>query len=259
MTKALVTCGKNPGVLVFVKLFAQDSFYGDASFIAQISADQQLLLPAVSLADYIHRLLNLCLDNHIEVVFAMSAAEQELLAEATELFSEFNIQLRLPDLITRKLLQNPKELFFNLEKQSVKTVSFQTTNSFAAFSKACLALGYPTESIAVASVQNLGLIWIVNDQLKTKTFAAMPVIPFTKAAKLFASDEELLLRQISPGKQNIVYASFIDGKLESLWDAENESMKDLIILVGAELKLNGLFGFYMQNNQLFDLKTFAVI
>ncbi|RYE20169.1 MAG: hypothetical protein EOP42_27870, partial [Sphingobacteriaceae bacterium] len=92
MTKVLVTCGAHPGVYFLEKWFPQVEFiYGDAVFITQISASQQSLLPQVSEGDFIHQLLNVCLDNQINAVFAMSFAEQELLAEAVELFSEFEI------------------------------------------------------------------------------------------------------------------------------------------------------------------------
>lgn len=259
MIKALITCGKHPGIYFLEKWLPQyEFFYGDASFIAQISSDQQLLLPAVSQADFIHRLLNLCLDNQIEVVFAMAEAEQELLAEATELFSEFHIQLRLPDLNTRKLLQNQEELFLKLEKHSVKTVSFQTTNSFATFSKACLALGYPTESIAVAVNQNADLVWLINDQLKTNSLSGKAVIPFTKAAKLFSGNEKLLLRQFSPSKQKTVYASFIDKKLESVWNIGEIISEEFIKQIGTELELNGLFEIDFQQEQLFNVKPHFV-
>ncbi len=257
MTKALITCGNHPGVYFLEKWFPGFAFvYGDASFIAPISASQQLILPKVSETDYIHQLLNICLNQQIDAVFAMSFAEQELLAEATNLFSEFNINLFLPDLITRKLLFNPKELFAKLNFSGIKAVSFQITSSFAEFSKACLQLGYPTESVAVASLLNLDLIWIINDQLKNYNLDGKSVIPFIKAAKLFAADELLLLRRFYPSNQK-VYASFMDGKLESVWNLESIS-EETIAELGFQLQLNGLFEIQFQQEQLFNLKPFFV-
>ncbi len=257
MTKALITCGQHPGVYFLEKWFPHVDFvYGDASFIAQISASQQLLLPKVSQADYIHELLNICLDQQINAVFAMGFAEQELLAEAVELFSEFNINLFLPNLITRKLLFNPKELFEKLNFCGIKTVPFQITSSFAEFSKACLQLGYPTESIAVASLLNLDLVWIINDQIKNYNLDGKPVIPFIKAAKLFAAEELLLLRAFHPSNQK-VYASFIDGKLGPVWNTDLSS-EETIAKLGLHLQLNGLFEIQFQQEQLFNIKPFFV-
>ena len=257
MTKALITCGQHPGVYFLEKWFPHVDFvYGDASFITQISESQQVLLPKVSQGDYIHELLNTCLDQQIDAVFAMAFAEQELLAEAVELFSEFNINLFLPDLITRKLLFDPAELFAKLNFCGIKTVSFQITSSFAEFSKACLQLGYPTESIAVASLQNLDLVWIINDQLKNNNLDGKPVIPFIKAAKLFAADELLLLRAFHSSNQK-VYASFIDGKLEPVWNLKSIS-EETIAKLGFHFQLNGLLEIQFQQEQLFNIKPFFV-
>jgi hypothetical protein len=260
MTKALITCGQNPGVYFLEKWFLDFNFiYGDASFIAQISASQQVLLPKVSQGDYIHELLNVCLDQQIDAVFAMSFAEQELLAEAVELFSEFNIKLFLPDLITRKLLFDTKVLFEKLKFFGIKTVPYQVTSSFGEFSKACLQLGYPTESVAVVSLQNPDLVWIVDDQLPAKTFSGKPVISFIKAAKLFAAEEMLLLRPFQPSTQKIIYTSFTYGKLDSVWNATEMISEEIIQQIGNELQLNGLFEITLQQEQLFSLKPFVVI
>lgn len=257
MTKALITCGQHPGVYFIEKWLPGFEFvYGDASFITQISASMQVLLPKVSQGDYIHELLNICLDQQIEMVFAMTFAEQELLAEAVELFSEFNIKLHLPNLMLRKLIFNPAALFAKLNFCGIKTVSFQITSSFAAFSKACLQLGYPTESIAVASLLNLDLVWIINDQIKNYNLDGKPIIPFIKAAKLFAADELLLLRAFHPSNQK-VYASFIDGKLGPVWNT-GLSSEETIAKLGFYLQLNGLFEIQFQQEQLFNIKPFFV-
>ena len=259
MTKALITSGQHPGVYFLEKWLPQYHFiYGDASFIEQIPVSQQLLLPSVLQPDYIHQLLNICLDQQINIVFAMSAAEQELLAEATELFAEFDIQLHLPDLISRKLLYNLTELFQHISFNGIKTVSFQTTSSFAEFSKACLKLGYPTESIAVTSVQNPTLIWIVNDLLQPKTINGKPVIPFTKAARLFAADELLFLRTFRPSNQKTVYASFTGKKLVSAWNAAESVSEEILQQIGLQLELNGLFELSFEQEQLFNIQPFNV-
>ncbi|MGI4749661.1 MAG: hypothetical protein ACRYFB_03410 [Janthinobacterium lividum] len=253
MMKALITCGQNPAVYFLEKWLPLVEFiYGDTSFITQISASQQLLLPKVAQADYIHELLNICLDQQIDTVFAMSFAEQELLAEAVELFSEFNIKLHLPDLNSRKLLLNPAEILQKLNFSGIKTVSFRVASSFAEFSKACLQLGYPTESIAVASMQNLNLVWIIDDQFKHNNLDGKPVISFIKAAKLFAAEELLLLRKFTASTQK-VYASFSNGKLETCWNLGNLS-EEVILKTGVELQLNGLFEIQFQQEELFNIK-----
>ncbi|MVN20855.1 ATP-grasp domain-containing protein [Mucilaginibacter arboris] len=260
MTKALITCGQNPSVYFLEKWLPQYEFiYGDASFIAQIPSIQQIILPQVSQADYIHQVLNICLDNQIDAVFPMSFSEQELLAEATELFSEFNIQLHLPDLITRKLLSNPAEVLQKLNFSGIKTVPFRVTSSFGEFSKACLQLGYPTENIAVAAVENPDLVWLINDLYKTASLGGKPVISFTKAAKLFAANEMLLLRTFRPSTQKLMYASFTGEKLTSVWNLGAIISKETIKQIGTALQLNGLFEICFQEHQLFNLKPFAVV
>ncbi len=256
MTKTLVTCAQHPGVYFLEKWFPQLAFiYGDTVFTDHISDSQQLLLPKVAEADFIHQILNICLDNQINAVFAMCFAEQELLAEAVELFSEFEIRLHLPDLNSRKQLGNQPEILQKLHFNGIKTVSHQTANSFSELSKACLQLGYPTENVAVCSIQNPDLVWILNDQLKTNYLDGKPIIPFTKAAKLFAAEELLLLRKFDASTQKTVYASFNGGKLESVW---NPFLSEEIKQAGAVLRLNGLFEIEFQHEEIFNLKPFFV-
>ena len=263
MTKALITCGNNPGVYFLEKWFPQTDFiYGDTSFIAQISAPQQVLLPSVLQPDFIHQLLNVCLDNQIESVFAMAAAEQELLAEAVELFAEFNIKLNLPDLLTKKYLLKEASLLESLREAGIQTVPFQTSNSVETFSKACLALGYPTETLAISSAENLELIWLMDDQLsKTRAvFQGKPVVPFTKAIKLFHPNELLLLRKFHRPSFKTCYAVFTDGKLVSAWNALAAEEIELLEQVSGQLDLNGIFEFYFQEkHHLFGLKPFSVV
>ncbi|MEX8547834.1 MAG: hypothetical protein V5804_09540 [Mucilaginibacter sp.] len=261
MTKTLITCGHHPSVYFLEKWLPPASFiYGDASFTAQISVSQQLLLPKVSQPDFIHQLLNICLDNQIESVFAMAAAEQELLAEAVELFEEFNIKLNLPDLISKKHLLKEASLLESLQEAGIQTVPFQTSDSAETFSKACLILGYPTETLAISSAENPGLLWLMDDHLaKTKTaFQGKPVIPFIKAMKLFPN-EMLLLRKFHQPTFKTCYAVFTDKKLVSAWNASADEEK-LLNQVSEQLNLNGIFEFNFQEKQhLFGLKPFSVI
>lgn len=261
MTKTLITCGNQPGVYFLEKWLLPTGFiYGDASFTAPISVPQQLLLPTVSQPDFIHQLLNICLDNQIENVFAMAAAEQELLAEAVELFEEFNIKLHLPNLNARKYLLKEASLLKSLHEAGIQTVPFQTSDSAETFSKACLALGYPTETLAISSAEKPELLWLMDDNLdKTKTvFQGKPVISFIKAMKLFPN-EMLLLRKFHQPTFKTAHAVFTHGKLVSAWNASAAEEK-LLNQVSEQLKLNGIFEFNFQEKQhLFGLKPFSVV
>ena len=261
MTKTLITCGNHPGVYFLEKWLPPASFiYGDASFTARISVSQQLLLPKVSQPDFIHQLLNICLDQQIESVFAMAAAEQELLAEAVELFEEFNIKLHLPNLNTRKYLLKEASLLESLHEAGIQTVPFQTSNSAETFSKACLALGYPTETLAISSTEKPELVWLMDDNLaKTKTvFQGKPVISFIQAMKLFGQNELLLLRKFHQQTFKTAHAVFTHGKLVSAWNTSADEEK-LMNQVSEQLKLNGIFEFNFQEQHLFGLKPFSVI
>lgn len=263
MTKTLITCGNNPGVYFLEKwLPPADFIYGDASFIAQISVSQQVLLPSVLQPDFIHQLLNICLDRHIESVFAMAAAEQDLLAEAVGLFEEFGIQLYLPNLLTKKYLLKEASLLQGLTQSGIDIVPFQTSASVETFSKACLALGYPTETLAISAAENPEMLWLMDDQLaKTKTvFQGKPVISFIKAIKLFNPNEFLLLRKFHQPSFKKTYAVFTGGNLVSVWNTlANEEIK-LLNQVSEQLKLNGIFEFYFQGqHHLFGLKPFSVV
>lgn len=263
MTKTLITCGNNPGVYFLEKWLSDCTFvYGDASFIAPISTSQQLLLPLVSQPDFIHQLLNICLDQQIESVFAMAAAEQELLAEAVELFEEFNIKLNLPNINARKYLLKEALLLQNLAERGIAVVPFQTSASVESFSKACLALGYPTETLAVSAVEKPELIWLIDDQsAKTKTaFQGKPVISFIKAMKLFGPNEALLLRKFHQPTFKPTHAVFSNGKLVSAWNTSAKEEIEKLNQLAEILNLNGIFEFnFQEKHHFFALKPFSVV
>ncbi|MCD8742068.1 hypothetical protein LT679_15750 [Mucilaginibacter roseus] len=62
-----------------------------------IEAGKMLQLPHPSSASYAHQMLTLCLDKGVVAVFPLEQQEAVLLAEAAQLFNEFNIVLHLPD------------------------------------------------------------------------------------------------------------------------------------------------------------------
>lgn len=62
-----------------------------------IESGKMVQLPSPAAASYAHRMLTLCLDRDIAAVFLLEEAEAALLAEAFQLFNEFNIVLHLPD------------------------------------------------------------------------------------------------------------------------------------------------------------------
>ncbi|MCC8407469.1 hypothetical protein LJ707_00905 [Mucilaginibacter sp. UR6-1] len=62
-----------------------------------ISSGKMVKLPSPESVSYAHQMLTFCLDNDIAAIFPLEEKEAALLAEAVQLFNEFNITLHLPD------------------------------------------------------------------------------------------------------------------------------------------------------------------
>ena len=256
MNKALITCGNQPGVYFLEKWLPDfDFIYGDASFIAVIPVNQQLLLPSTHHPSYIHELLTICIDQQINALFPMASREQELLAEAAELFTEFDIQLFLPDIKTHRQLKNDLEVLQTAAQFGLQTIPHRFTESFAEFSKACLDLGFPDQQIAINKPNQPGNFWLLNERFNVDNFD-IPQIDFSSAAKIFGKQNLLLLRQYITGEQSLFYAVCFKGKIT--FCSNPAAIEAGFLQMTQALSLSGIWQIRLHQGKLFSLKLYSI-
>ena len=99
--KILLTGGKSAVALKLLKAFTNYSVvladYGDVPLFA--SKDYQFISLGIKNEDILaHNLLNYCLNEGLTTILPLHSFEVEALAKAKILFSEFNIEVLLPNL-----------------------------------------------------------------------------------------------------------------------------------------------------------------
>ncbi|HEY9535891.1 MAG TPA: hypothetical protein VIQ77_15245 [Mucilaginibacter sp.] len=76
-----------------------DIILGDYHDLPQFMLSDKLIkLPDPALASYAHRMLSLCLDNGISVIYVLDNKETDQLTEARQLFAEYDIQINADEI-----------------------------------------------------------------------------------------------------------------------------------------------------------------
>lgn len=79
------------------KFTADEVILGDYHDLPQfmLKSGKMVQLPNPQSTSYAHQMLTFCLDNAIDKVYALDGQEAALLAEATQLFKEYSIDIQL--------------------------------------------------------------------------------------------------------------------------------------------------------------------
>ncbi|MBS1526986.1 MAG: hypothetical protein JST19_15125 [Bacteroidetes bacterium] len=77
------------------KIGGENILLGDYAELPEIlvSSHNMIRLPDPSDASYVHKMLALCLDRNITALYALRDAENKLLMESKQLFSEYGIHI----------------------------------------------------------------------------------------------------------------------------------------------------------------------
>lgn len=257
MKRVIITAGQNSQVHFLEKWLPGDQFiFGIHTPINSIPTGNQVLVPSPDHPNFVHALLNVCLDHQIKSVYPLSRSEQDLLAEALTLFDEFGIRLIFPDMIARQLIQQPYEMLNQLIMDDISTVPFFVAETFNEFSKGCLQLGYPSSAVSFTNAARPGPVWLINEG---KGFNDLNVYPitFSQAAHMLnrENQEPTLLRKISENRQSH-WVNFETGSLKGSWLMLDEAESRLINNLGAALNLSGIYLVQLQDkSRVYNLST----
>ncbi|MGV8878224.1 MAG: hypothetical protein ACOH2A_04250 [Sphingobacteriaceae bacterium] len=257
MIKVLLTAAEYPQVHFLEKWLPGDRFvFGTNEQLHGIIAANQVLIPDTDHPNYVHALLNICLDNQISVVYPMKMDEQNLLSEAFTLFYEFGIRLEIPDTLIRELLLHPYEMLNCLVMENMPVVPFFLAESFDEFSKGCLQMGYPATAVSFTTAVIPGPVWQISEQKGLKKAYGFPVT-FSQAAYKLKQENEMavLIRPVAKNMQSH-WTVFEDGQLKGSWLILEETENQLLKNLGNTLKLTGIYHIQIQDRTLiYNLST----
>lgn len=251
MITVLLTAAQSPQVHFLEKWLPGDRFIlGTNEQLSGIAAENQVLIPNTDHPNYVHALLNICLDKQISVVYPMKMEEQNLLSEATTLFYEFGIRLQISDTLIRQLLQQPYEMLNHLVMENIPAVPFSLAESFNEFSRGCLQMGYPATGVSFTTALIPGPIWQIVEQKCSKRPDGFPVT-FSQAARKLNQENEnsVLIRRVSKKMQSH-WAVFEEGKLNGSWLILEETENQLLKNLGNALNLTGIYHIQIQDRTL---------
>ena len=98
----LITAASTSGAYALKnKLGSDNILLGDYEELPDfmLKSSKMLRLPDPAESSYTHQILSLCLDNHIDTIYALRHNEAELLLNSSQLFAEYGISIFTDDKI----------------------------------------------------------------------------------------------------------------------------------------------------------------
>ncbi len=150
----------------------------DRDLLLADSTRQKNTIPkATGTSSYAHELLTFCLNKGIDEVVPLKEQEIVALAEAKVLFTEYDINLLIPDLLQLRGLPALNGTHF-AEKRTVV--------DFNEFSKTLLGLGYPEGYFCFGDSEGKGDLILLDDSVKynPSAWTMATTVPFISVGKL---------------------------------------------------------------------------
>ncbi len=156
------------------------------------------IIPSAASNSFAHQFLNHCLNQQIQVVFALKADEQKALNQSKILFDEFGIDLIFLD--TNQLANLNDSSFFDINIKNLQPIT-----NFESFSTSLLNEGYPNKNVWFGRADGVGNIYLINDNTPAANFLWLNSISlsFTQVSKL-VNQTPFVPLHIYPTKENIL-------------------------------------------------------
>lgn len=257
MNNTLITGAEHHQMHFLERWLPHESFiWGTRQYLSHLKDESQVLIPQVTHPNFVHAVLNICLDKGISQIYPTAKAEQVLLNEALILFSEFDIQVYCPTTLTHQLLQNPGELLNRFKDEDIDTVPYLLATDFKQFSEACVQLGYPNNNVSFTGLNGKQPVYFMGEHSSSLSCDEFRV-SFVQAAQLLNRDinSTLLLR-----KRGDVVANhrlcYHKGVLMSSWLDVPVDEKLAIEAIGKILNLHGIYQIELHNNHfIYQIST----
>lgn len=190
-----------------------------------------------------HQLLAFCLDHQIEKIFPLRSSEIIPLLESKILFDEYGIEIMLTPQKLQQLSIYDKEV-----------------DSFSALSLGLIALGYPTQSIAIADALGSGNMISLDDTINDNAliWSGIESLNFNQLGKWFNQSN---FKKIHLHRINVVLKQFYvllnNGEIICDEDLGNEILTQLKSLKLQD-EAKGLLHIVINNQQIIRVKNAAL-
>jgi hypothetical protein len=219
----------------------------DEEIIFADSTLQKFLIPKYTSPSFAHELLSLSLDHHIDCIFPIHKEEIELLSESKILFSEYGIDIIIPDLIQ---LQNLKEAIYPHKS------NFAAVSSFSELSKSLISLGYPDKVICVGKRDHESDFILIDDSNKepVNIWKNNPRISFIQLSKIL-NKEDFEPLEVYPLEDEIIKIQVLSYQNQFRYIQKiNEQLQLIINEALIYLKIQGFFEVTLAGDKILRIK-----
>lgn len=241
LRKVLITAANTANAYLLANLIK------DEEIIFADSSHQEFLIPKYTSPSFAHELLSLALDHQIDCVFPIHKEEIELLAESKVLFSEYGIEIIIPDLIQ---LQSFNDAVY------AHKADFTTVSTFSELSKSLISLGYPDKVICVGRGDHESDFILIDDS-KIEALSIWKInekMSFIQLSKML-NKEEFEPLEVYPLDNEIVKIQVLSYQNQFRCIQKLEEDLQLIINQALiSLKIQGFFEITLAGNKILRIK-----
>ena len=118
--------------------------------------DKFYVVPPVSSADYVDRVLEICKTESVQIYFTNISDEVEKVSERISEFENIGVIVSAADISVIRVLNNKLNVYKELKENSILVPNFYSVKSIEEFESGCKELGYPKNPVCLKMVSNSG-------------------------------------------------------------------------------------------------------
>lgn len=185
-------------------------------------------VPPITDESYLQCVLDICLKEHVDIVFPHISMELGLFASGRSLFESKNIRLALSNPETLHIANNKRELYENMKHNGLPTPLYVGISSVDDYDRALNYLGFPDKDVCIKIADGSGSRGV---RVVSSHFSAADIFMRQKPSSLYISSADM--RQIISavnGREDLI-------AMERLWMPEYSV--DLLAENGTVLYIGG--------------------
>lgn len=288
--KVLMTGAGAPGgpgiIKSLLKLDYVDLFIADANNDASgryLLPEKFFLIPKADDPDFNQKILNLCVEKKINIVFPLVTKELIRFSESFDTFQKHNTKLIVSEKNSLSIAVNKCRLYEHLNEKGVELPKFKVVNSYEQFLSAINFVGYPEKPFCIKPGFSNGSrgIRIVDSSVNRfdLLFNHKPnalYIEFDDLNSILKENKfpELLVSEVLPGDEVTVDTIVHNGKIELILPRKrlkmingisvhgkffyDEALADYVTRILRSLELNGPIGIQFKQNTNGDYRVLEI-
>ena len=214
--------------------------------------DSFVLLPKAKDFNFINKVLSICKDMEIDVIFPLVTMELFKFSKNRDVFEKNNIKIIVSDFHNLSIANNKSSLYKHLAKKGVSTPMFRVVNNYEEFYKAKEEIKAATSSYCLKpSISNGSRgVRLVNDEINE-----FDLLFNEKPNSLYISDEKINAILKDNSFPELLIAEILPGNEYTIDTIVDNTGNPILILPRIRTKTNGgisVAGKFEKNTKIID-------